>query len=66
MDSQQLKTERQKTLNSLRLNANQSSAWQTQLLNFVEELNRDNLKLRAGYGQLKRELDTLKEERVVV
>jgi len=38
--------------------------WQGQLLELVEELNSDCLKLRVAYGQLLKDVETLKAENI--
>lgn len=57
---------RAKRLQGLRNNAGQSSSWQTQLLDEIEEMKRDNQLLRQGYAMLKQEIEALKQERATV
>ena len=65
MDSKKsLKDQRDGKLRILRLQSNQSSMWQGQLLELVEELNNDCLKLRVAYGQLLKDVETLKAENI--
>jgi len=67
MDSKtSLKDQRDATLRSLRHNTTQATSWQLQLVGLLEELNRDNLKLRQGFGMLTREISELKQERIAI
>jgi len=74
MDSKiPLKAQRDAMLKLLRqqagqasVQANQASAWQKQLLELIEELNRDCLKLRVAYAKLLADVDALKQERSTV
>jgi hypothetical protein len=51
-------------LKGLRNNVGQTSAWQNQLLELVEELSRDTLILRQKVVSHEREIEALKQERV--
>ncbi len=53
-------------LKALYNNAGQTTAWQTQALEFVGELNHDILRLIQHVAVLRREMDEMKQEKVSV
>lgn len=57
-----IKEQRDAQLRNLRLQAGQDSAWKTQMVELVEELNRDTLKLRIAYGKVLVEVQSLKTQ----
>ncbi len=55
---------RAKVIENLNRNSHQHSAWQELLLNLVQEISNDTLRLRKAYAKHELELRELKEERV--
>jgi hypothetical protein len=57
---------RDRKLKQLRLQLGQSRAWDTQVLELLEDLAHDNLRLRRAYSEIKRQVDQLSQEKMTV
>lgn len=54
-----LTEQRAKSLNSLRQMSNQATAMQIKMVDFLDEINRENLRLRTAYVRLVQRIEML-------